>query len=221
MSSMTLALAAMMCLAAAVTAVQGDDADTKPADAEGACDGCVCEAAKVPPALGFTMKSLAGEDVPLAKYHGKVVLIVNVASRCGHTRQYADLQALHEKYAEQGLAILGFPCNQFGGQEPGTAEDIQQFCSTRYNVTFDMFDKTEVKGDGAAPLFAYLTGESSPLEDKGEIKWNFEKFLLDRSGTPIARFRSKVNPSSEQVVAAIESALAASKAEPDAVAAAE
>lgn len=172
------------------------------------CADCACEGDRpVPAALNFTMKSITGEEVALAKYHGKVVLVVNVASRCGHTKQYADLQALHEKYAERGLAILGFPCNQFGGQEPGTEEEIAAFCSKNYGVTFDLFEKIDVKGNSAAPLFAYLTGEESPLADKGDVKWNFEKFLIDREGTPIARFRSKVKPSSEDVVSAIEKAL--------------
>jgi len=133
--------------------------------------------------------------------------MVNVASKCGRTPQYKDLQALHEEYAERGLAILGFPCNQFGKQEPGTAEDIAAFCEENYGVTFDMFAKIDVNGDNAAPLYQYLTSDATGLEDTGKVKWNFEKFLLDREGNVIARFRSKVKPSSEPVVEAIEAAL--------------
>jgi len=161
----------------------------------------------VPPALAFTMQSLDGEKVDLSQYRGKVVLMVNVASKCGHTRQYKDLQALHEKYAEQGLAILGFPCNQFGKQEPGTAEEIAAFCEKNYGVTFDLFAKIDVNGDNAAPLYQHLTGDATGLDDTGPVKWNFEKFLLDREGNVIARYRSKVNPRDEKVIEAIEAAL--------------
>lgn len=160
-----------------------------------------------PPALAFTMKSLAGEDVDLSRYAGRVVLIVNTASKCGHTPQYKGLQALHEKYGERGLSVLGFPCNQFGNQEPGTAEEIAQFCERNYGVTFDLFQKIDVNGDHAAPLYTYLTGDEAPIEDRGPVKWNFEKFLLDREGKLIARFRSGVKPDAEELTQAIESAL--------------
>ncbi len=160
-----------------------------------------------PPALDFTAHSIAGEPVNLANYHGKVVLIVNVASRCGFTGQYADLQKLHETYADRGLAILAFPCNQFGGQEPGTSDEIVEFCQVTYGVTFDLFEKIRVNGDDAAPLYAYLTSDETGLEDTGPVKWNFEKFLIDRDGRVVARYRSRVSPGSDEVIAAIERAL--------------
>jgi len=170
-------------------------------------------AAATPPALAFTMQSLDGKDIDLSQYAGKVVLMVNVASKCGHTKQYKDLQALHEKYAKRGLAILGFPCNQFGGQEPGTAEEIAAFCEEKYGVTFDLFAKINVNGDDAAPLYQYLTSDKTGLDDTGKVRWNFEKFLLDREGNVIARYRSKVKPTDEQVIAAIEAALGAAEAD--------
>jgi len=162
---------------------------------------------KPPAALAFTMKSLDGRDVDLARYHGRAVLMVNVASKCGYTKQYKDLQALHEKYAERGLAILGFPCNQFGKQEPGTAEEIAAFCEKNYGVAFDLFAKIDVNGENAAPLYQYLTGDDTGLDDTGPVKWNFEKFLIDRDGKVIARYRSKVNPRDDKVIDAIEAAL--------------
>jgi len=157
--------------------------------------------------LDFVVKDIAGKDVNLAeKYAGKVVLVVNVASKCGFTPQYAGLEQLHEKYAPKGLAVLGFPCNQFGHQEPGTNEQILQFCQSKFNVKFDMFDKIEVNGEGAAPLYEYLTGDQSPVADKGPVKWNFEKFLFDRNGHLIARYRSKITP--QELEKDIEAALA-------------
>ncbi len=164
-------------------------------------------ASEVPAALRFTMNSLAGEPVDLARYAGKVVLVVNVASRCGLTPQYEGLQALHEKYAEAGLAILGFPANNFGGQEPGTDEQIAEFCQKNFGVSFDMFSKISVLGDDQAPLYRHLTtagGESLA----GDVKWNFEKFLIGRDGTIVHRFRSRVAPGDPEVVKAIETALA-------------
>ncbi len=160
-----------------------------------------------PPALNHTMTTLAGQEKSLADYQGQVVLMVNVASKCGKTPQYAGLQTLHETYSEQGLAILGFPCNQFGNQEPGTADDIAQFCEQNYGVTFDMFSKIDVNGDDANPLYQYLTSNQTPLsaDDQGPVKWNFEKFLVNREGIVIARFRSNVTP--EQMVPAITEAL--------------
>ncbi|MCC6682192.1 MAG: glutathione peroxidase [Phycisphaeraceae bacterium] len=165
------------------------------------------EQTPMPAALDFTMNSIDGKPVKLSRYLGKVVLIVNVASKCGHTPQYADLQALYEKYHDQGLEILGFPCNQFRGQEPGDAAQIKSFCQTNYGVTFDMFAKIDVNGPKAAPLYQYLTGPDLPIEDQGKVKWNFEKFLLDRQGNVIARYRSKIKPSSDEVVDEIEAAL--------------
>ena len=166
------------------------------------------EKAKVPHALNFKMKTLAGKDVDLSQYKGKVVLIVNTASECGLTPQYEDLEALHEKYAKQGLAVLGFPCNQFGSQEPGSDADIAKFCSSNYKVKFDMFSKVEVNGDGACPLYKYLTALQTKPTKAGKISWNFEKFLIGRDGSVVARFDPKTTPDSPEVVKAVETELA-------------
>jgi len=141
----------------------------------------------------FTMKNIQGNDVKLNSYKGKVVLVVNTASKCGLTPQYEGLEALYQKYKDKGLVILGFPCNQFMGQEPGTAEEIQSFCSTKYNVTFPLFAKLEVNGDGTHPLYKYLKS-ALPIEGKNDIRWNFEKFLIDRSGNPVKRYAPKTKP---------------------------
>ncbi|MHC4875413.1 MAG: glutathione peroxidase [Planctomycetota bacterium] len=161
------------------------------------------------PIYGLTMKSLTGKKVDLNKYKGKVLLIVNTASECGATPQYEPLQALHAKLADKGLVIAGFPCNQFGKQEPGSDEEIAGFCKKNYGVSFDMFSKIDVNGEKAAPLFKYLTSDKSGLKQTGRVKWNFEKFLIGRDGEVIARFRTGVQPDSEEVVSAIETALAA------------
>ena len=161
---------------------------------------------KVPAALNFTMNSIDGKAVELSRYQGQVVLMVNVASQCGFTPQYAGLEELHKKYAGKGLRILGFPSNDFGEQEPGSNSEIAQFCKQNYGVEFDMFSKIVVKGPGQAPLYKYLTGyPKSP----GPIDWNFEKFLVGRNGEVIGRFKSDVEPDSKQLVGAIEAALAA------------
>ena len=159
------------------------------------------------PIYGKTMQSLSGQPTDLGKFKGKALLIVNTASQCGATPQYAKLQDLHENYGEKGLAVLGFPCNQFGAQEPGSATEIAQFCSANYGVTFDMFAKIDVNGKDAAPLFAYLTSDDSGLEDSGKVNWNFEKFLVSRDGKVLARFRTSVEPDSPEVVKAVEDAL--------------
>ncbi len=156
------------------------------------------------PIFGQKMKSLAGETVDLSKYRGKVLLIVNTASRCGATPQYADLQKLHETYKDQGLVVLGFPCNQFGAQEPGTADEIAQFCEKNYGVTFDMFAKIDVNGEDAASLYKYLTSEKTGLDDTGPVKWNFEKILISKAGKPVARFRTRTSPGAPEVTKAIE-----------------
>lgn len=156
----------------------------------------------------YTMKSLSGEKVELKKYEGKVVLAVNVASKCGYTNQYRELQQLHEKYKDQGLAVLGFPCNQFGKQEPGDSKAIREFCDTNYGVTFDLFDKVDVNKDSACDLYKYLTSVDAKPVGKGPIKWNFEKILIDRNGQVVARFGSSAKPDSEEVVAEIEKLLA-------------
>ena len=161
----------------------------------------------VPPVLKHTMKSLDGKDVNLSKYQNKVLLIVNTASKCGATPQYKDLQALHEKYKDQGLVVLGFPCNQFGAQEPGTALQISEFCTKNYGVTFDMFSKVDVNGDNATDLFKYLTSQKSKPQSAGPVKWNFEKFLINRNGELAARFPTRQNPQSAEVTKAIETEL--------------
>ena len=163
-----------------------------------------------PAVLDFEINSLTGKPVDLAKeYHGKVLLIVNVASRCGLTPQYEGLQALQEKYGEDGFAVLGFPCNQFGGQEPGTADQIEEFCKKNYGVTFDLFEKIEVNGDGAHGLYQYLTELETKPKGPGKIGWNFEKFLVDRDGNVAARYDPRTQPDDAKLVAAIEGAIAA------------
>src|SRR5215470_4843530 len=161
--------------------------------------------AKVPAALNFTMNSIDGKPVDLSKYQGQVVLMVNVASECGYTPQYEGLEGLHKKYAAKGLRILGFPSNDFGQQEPGTNSEIAQFCKQNYGVEFDMFSKIVVKGAGQAPLYKYLTGHP---KFRGDVAWNFEKFLVGRQGEVIARYKSEVEPLSREMESAIETALA-------------
>jgi glutathione peroxidase len=163
---------------------------------------------KVPDVLNFKMKSLTGKDVDLSKYKGKVVLMVNVASQCGLTPQYEGLEDLHEKYADKGLAILGFPANEFGKQEPGTDAEISEFCKENYGVKFDMFSKVVVKGEGQCPLYKFLTSQETDPKYPGDIKWNFEKFLISRDGQIVKRFEPKVTPESPEVVTAIEAELA-------------
>jgi len=153
------------------------------------------------------VKDIDGKDATLKPYSGKVMLVVNVASKCGYTPQYAGLEALYKKYSAQGLVICGFPCNQFGGQEPGTAADIKQFCTSKYDVTFPMFDKLEVNGEHRHPLYISLAGKESPFP--GNIKWNFTKFLIGRDGKILNRFESKVKPDAEEMTKAVEAALAA------------
>jgi glutathione peroxidase len=157
--------------------------------------------------LDFTLNSIDGKPAPLSEYHGKVVMIVNVASKCGFTPQYTGLEKIYEKYKDQGFVILGFPANNFGLQEPGTNEEIKTFCSSKYQVTFPMYAKVSVKGDDKTPLYQFLTdGKSNPATG-GDIKWNFTKFLIGRDGKVIARFESAVTPESGEVTGAIEKAL--------------
>jgi glutathione peroxidase len=155
----------------------------------------------------FTMKSIEGKDVPLGKYKGKVLLVVNVASQCGNTPQYEDLQALYRKYESRGLVVLGFPANNFGEQEPGTDGEIKEFCTSTYHVTFPMFSKISVKGADQHPLYRLLTSRESNPDGAGDVKWNFQKYLISREGTIIGTFAPKAKPMSEDVVAAIERAL--------------
>jgi glutathione peroxidase len=155
----------------------------------------------------FTMKSIDGQPVSLKSYKGKVVLLVNVASKCGFTPQYTGLESLYEKYKDRGLVILGVPANNFAQQEPGSNEEIKTFCSRKYNVTFPMMSKVSVLGDDKAPLYAFLTDKSANPKIGGDIKWNFTKFLFDRHGNPVARFEPAVTPDSPEIQSAIESAL--------------
>ena len=157
----------------------------------------------------FNMKDIDGKQVNLADFRGKVVLVVNVASRCGFTPQYEGLQKLYLKYQQQGFVILGFPANNFGFQEPGTNAEIKSFCSAKYNVTFPIFSKISVKGDDIDPLYKFLTDKGSDPQYGGDIKWNFNKFLIDRTGNIVARFEPPVKPDSDQMVQAIEKALQA------------
>jgi glutathione peroxidase len=156
----------------------------------------------------FTMDSIDSKPVNLGSFSGKVVLIVNVASKCGFTPQYTALEALYEKYKDKGFVIVGVPANNFMSQEPGTNEEIKTFCTNKYNVTFPMMSKVSVKGDDKAPLYTFLTDKSSDPQFGGDIKWNFTKFLFDRSGNPVARFEPATTPDSPQVIAAVEAALA-------------
>ncbi len=154
----------------------------------------------------FSLPSIDGQPTSLSTYKGKVVLVVNVASKCGYTPQYSALESTYEKYKDQGFVILGFPANNFGAQEPGTNAEIKTFCSTKYNVTFPMFSKVSVKGSDTTPLYQFLTEKANPAV-AGEIKWNFTKFLVDRNGKVLQRFEPAVTPDSPEVVAAIEKLL--------------
>jgi glutathione peroxidase len=200
-TTLTLCSLALCCaLTACVCELRPTDKETPAMPAQPA-------RASVPPVLDFTMNRLVGEPAHLGDYQGKVVLIVNVASKCGYTPQYAPLQKLHETYHERGLAVLGFPANEFGNQEPGTDADIAEFCERNFGATFDMFSKVVVKGDGICPLYDYLTSEETNPEFGGEMKWNFEKFLIGRDGRVVNRFGSRTSPDSDEMIAAIEAAL--------------
>jgi glutathione peroxidase len=155
------------------------------------------------------LRTLSGEPTSLGDHRGKALLIVNVASRCGLTPQYEGLEWLHKRYADRGFTVLGVPCNQFMGQEPGSAEEIASFCSATYGVTFPLLEKTEVNGDGRHPLYAVLTQLADEDGQAGDVQWNFEKFLVSPDGTPVARFRPATDPESAKVVAAIEAQLPA------------
>jgi glutathione peroxidase len=152
----------------------------------------------------FTVKTIQGADKKLAEYKGNVLLVVNVASECGYTPQYEGLEKLHERYAARGLRVLGFPCNDFGAQEPGTESEILAFCTSKFGVKFDMFGKVKVKGEGMTPLFDYLQAHE---KHGGAIKWNFGKFLVGKDGEVVARFEHKVAPESAELATAIEEAL--------------
>ncbi|NDQ57243.1 MAG: glutathione peroxidase [Acidipila sp.] len=155
----------------------------------------------------FTLPAIDGKPMPLADYKGKVLLLVNVASRCGYTPQYTALESIYEKYKDQGFVILGFPANNFGAQEPGTNDEIKTFCSTKYSVKFPLYGKISVKGRDQAPLYQFLTSKTSNPAVAGGIKWNFTKFLVDRNGNVVQRFEPEVTPDSAEVTRAIEKLL--------------
>jgi glutathione peroxidase len=159
--------------------------------------------------LDFRVKDIDGKDIDLAKYKGKVLLIVNTASQCGNTPQYKDLQAIYEKYKDQGFEVLAFPANEFGSQEPGDNQQIKEFCATNYKVSFPLFSKIVVKGEGIHPLYAFLTSEETNPKFGGTIGWNFAKFLVNRKGEVIGRFEPKESPSSEKITGQVEQALTA------------
>ncbi len=162
---------------------------------------------KVQSVLDFKVENINGQSVDLSKYKGKVVLIVNVASKCGLTPQYKALEELHEKYGKDGLAILGFPANDFLKQEPGSNEEIAKFCTSKYNVQFDMFAKSVVKGKDQSPLYQFLTSKETDPKFAGDITWNFEKFIVGRNGEVVARFNPRIKPDAPQVVQKIEEEL--------------
>jgi len=213
--AVVLSLAAFVLLPAAPGSAQAtnrhrtDSDKASPSQPEKKKDGNTMQPKTPTSALDFAVKDIDGNDVALSKYRGKVVLIVNVASQCGLTPQYKDLEALRDRYAKDGLAILGFPANEFGKQEPGTNDEIKQFCTDKFGVEFDMFSKVVVKGDDKCELYQFLTSKDQNKGFGGEIKWNFTKFLLDRQGKTIARFEPPVKPSEPKVVTAIEKALQA------------
>ena len=166
---------------------------------------------KVPAALNFTMKDIDGNPVKLARYAGQVIMIVNVASQCGNTPQYADLEAMYEKYKKKGFVILGFPANDFGKQEPGDEKAIKEFCTTKYKVTFPMFSKSVVKGEGQNPFYKYLTDKETDEKFAGDIDWNFAKFIINRKGEVVARFKASTKPLTPEVVSVVEKELEAPK----------
>ncbi|MCW5964513.1 MAG: glutathione peroxidase [Bryobacterales bacterium] len=158
-------------------------------------------------AYDFTMTSIDGKPADLSAYKGRVTLVVNVASKCGYTPQYEGLEALHRRYQGKGLVVLGFPANNFGGQEPGSNEEIAQFCKRTYDVSFPMFSKVSVKGSDQTPLYQYLTSPDTNPKTAGDVKWNFTKFLVGKDGKVLARFESGVKPDAPELIQAIEAAL--------------
>ncbi len=167
------------------------------------------EASAAKSVLDFQMRDIDGKDVKLKKYKGNVLLVVNVASKCGYTPQYEALQATYAKYKEKGFFVLGFPANNFGKQEPGSETEIKEFCTSKFHVTFPMFAKISVKGTDQDPLYSFLTSKETNPDFAGDIKWNFSKFLVDRRGKVVARFEPKVTPDSPEMTAAIEKYIAA------------
>ncbi len=201
-----------MVLALAAVPIACQDADSNEASSPARPEENVqsdppSDASEPEGAFAFSARSIEGEPVELSRYQGKVLLIVNVASRCGNTPQYADLETLYEEKKDRGLVVLGFPANDFGSQEPGTNAQIRRFCTSKYGVSFPMFAKISVKGQEQHPLYAWLTDEQRHPETGGSIRWNFDKFLIGRDGKVIARFSPRTNPSSDEVVAAVDAAI--------------
>lgn len=194
MKNLIFAIALTMVFAASQSADAQDDSAEEPATAESVWQG--------------RLKSLQGEDVDLSKYENHVVVVVNVASRCGFTKQYAALEDLYQAHKDEGLVVLGFPCNQFGKQEPGSSADIIEFCSTKFNVSFDMFEKSDVNGDAQNPLYEKLCSQDLKPKGAGDVKWNFEKFVVGRDGVPVARFSSRVAPDDEALTNVLKAELA-------------
>jgi glutathione peroxidase len=166
------------------------------------------DAAKPKSVHDFTVKDIDGKSVDLSKYKGKVLLIVNTASKCGYTPQYTNLEKLYDQYKEKGLEVLAFPANEFKSQEPGTNAEIKEFCTSKYDVSFPLFSKIVVKGEGQAPLYQYLTSTDANQNTAGDIKWNFTKFLVSKDGRIVARYEPKVKPDDKEVIDAIEKELA-------------
>ena len=173
-----------------------------------ACFANAAEQTQHKSVLDFTVKDIDGKDVDLTRYKGNVLLMVNVASRCGYTPQYQGLESIYRKYKEKGFVVLAFPANEFGGQEPGTESEIKQFCTSKYDVSFDLFSKIIAKGDGQHPLFRFLTSKETDPEFAGDIKWNFTKFLISRDGKIVRRFEPKDKPEDPAMIEAIEAELA-------------
>jgi glutathione peroxidase len=218
-SSLAILLLSLGLGAAAVAAPTPKPARPEPAPAPAAAAPAPAATAAAPawktPGKGFAklwslpVKTLDGKPGSLASYQGKAILVVNVASKCGLTPQYAALEALQKRYADRGFTVVGFPCNQFGGQEPGSAEEIKTFCSSTYGVTFPLFEKLEVNGKGRHPIYKLLTRIDDGAGEAGDIQWNFEKFVIAADGKRVIRFRPQTTPDDPSVIAAIEAALPA------------
>jgi glutathione peroxidase len=196
----------MTCVIVVLTLVLGPVWSSGETFAEPTWKGALLMAAKPQQVYDFTLDDIDGKPLPLNQFKGKVLLIVNTASFCGNTPQYAELQAMYETYRDQGLEVLAFPANNFGRQEPGTDSEIKAFCYTKYSLTFPLFSKISVKGEDKHPLYQYLT-ESSPFP--GEVEWNFQKYLIDRSGKVVARYHHRTKPLSDEVITDVERYLAA------------
>jgi glutathione peroxidase len=191
-----LSLAALMAVPVLVAAVDAEKKATSDS-----------KDTKVAPVLNFKMKGIDGKDVDLSQYQGKVIMFVNVASKCGLTPQYKALESVYEKYSKDGLVIIGVPANEFGGQEPGSNAQIAKFCSDKYNVTFPMLSKVVVKGEGITPLYKFLTSKETDPKFAGPIQWNFTKFVISRKGEIVNRFEPRVKPDDKDVISAIEAEL--------------